>query len=121
MFCNDVDQKYTSRKSTGILTNGPFVPKVCSCADKEHAHTIGGATGTIAPHFAGVPSTTCKHVTPAELTFDIAAATLSSAPPKMIAETAFWYPVLVGQTASVVGNTTQPCDFRLPGYMLDDF
>ena len=75
VLCNDVDQKYISRKSTRILTNSTFVPKVCACPNREHRHTIGGATGTISPHFAGVPPTTCKHVTPAELTFDIAVAT----------------------------------------------
>ena len=120
VFCNDVDQKYTSRKSTGILTNSPFVPKLCSCPNKKHRHTIGGAAGTTAPHFAGAPPTTCKHVTPAELTFDIAAATLSGAPPNMIEESTFWYPVLVESTASMVANTTQPCDFRLPGWLLDE-
>ena len=120
VFSSDVDQKYTSRKSTGILTNSPFIPKVCSCPNKKHRHTIGGARGTTAPHFAGVPPLTCKHVTPAELTFDIAATTLSSAPPNMVEESTFWYPVLVGPTASVVANTTQPRDFRLPGWFLDE-
>ena len=120
VFCNGVDQKYTSRKSIVILTNSPFIPKVCSCPNKEHRHTIGGAKGTTAPHFTGVPPTTCKHVTPAELAFDIAAATLSSAPPSMIEETAYRYPIGVGPTASVVANTAQPCDFRLPGWLLDE-
>ena len=83
-------------------------------------YTIGGAKGTTAPHFAGVPPSTCKHVTLAGPTFDIAAATLSSAPPKMVEETTFWYPVVVSPTASVIGNTTQHCHFRLPGYLLDE-
>ena len=120
VFCNDVDQKCTSRKSAGILTNSPFIPKVCSCPNKNHRHTIGGAKGSTAPHFAGVPPSTCKHVTPTELTFGIASATLSSAPPNMVEESTCWYPVLVGSTASVVANTTQPCDFRLPGWFLDE-
>ena len=83
VVCNNVDQKYTSRKSTGILSTG-CPERVFLPYNKKHRHTIGGAKGATAPHFAGVPPLTCKHVTPAELTFDIAAATLSSAPPNMM-------------------------------------
>ena len=48
-WCFSVDQKYTSRKSTGILTNSPFVPKECPCPNKKHRHTIVGAKGTTGP------------------------------------------------------------------------
>ena len=127
VFQLPVDLTYTSRKSTGILTNSPFAPKRCPGigsidhwgVQHSHPHTIAGGEGTVPPQFLKIPTATCVFITPAELVFDIARATLSnnagdgSEPP--VAEVS----LPCAHPAMLVGVVAQQ-DFRLPAWIIED-
>ena len=83
---------YPTRKSSGILTNIPFTPKVCpgvgepnnvgetsKSGHHEHRGQIAGPAGTERPTFLGVPKSVCCFVTPAGLVYDLALATMGQA------------------------------------------
>ena len=126
-----VQCQYPTRKSTGILTNIPFVPKVCpqvcapnSCFETsksgchEHRGQIAGPAGTERPRFLGVPQQVCSFVMPAGLVYELALASMGHAAGAVAPNpTAYDLAASMLKPLPAVGTGA---GFELPEYIFDD-
>jgi hypothetical protein len=128
-----VQCNYPTRKSSGILTNIPFTPKVCPGVDEpnnvgetsksgchEHRGQIAGPAGTERPTFLGVPKSVCCFVTPAGLIHDLALASMGQSQSAVAPNASVVSYDLTANSLCPIPVVGVGDGFELPEFIFDD-